>query len=65
MPAERFCFGDSPTIADVCLVPQVANANRLNVDLAPYPRIAAINAALPRAGSPSRDARPEAQPDAE
>jgi maleylpyruvate isomerase len=62
--AERFCFGDSPTIADVCLVPQVANANRLKVDMAPYPRIAAINAALLEL-APFSDARPEVQPDAE
>jgi maleylpyruvate isomerase len=62
--AERFCFGGSATLADVCLVPQVANANRLNVDMAPYPRIAAINAALVEL-TPFRDARPEAQPDAE
>ena len=43
--AARFCFGDTPTLADVCLVPQVANAQRLNVEMAPYPRIAAVNAA--------------------
>jgi maleylpyruvate isomerase len=40
----RYCLGDTPTLADICLVPQVANANRLNVDMAPYPRIGAINA---------------------
>jgi len=58
------CFGDSPTLADVCLVPQVANARRLNVDLAPFPRIAAIDAAC-RALPPFHDAAPENQPDAE
>jgi maleylacetoacetate isomerase len=41
----RFCHGDSPTMADVCLVPQVFNARRFAVDLAPYPRIAGIDAA--------------------
>ncbi len=41
----RFCHGDSPTLADVCLVPQVANARRFAVDLGPYPRIVAIDAA--------------------
>ncbi|MGC1523645.1 MAG: maleylacetoacetate isomerase [Steroidobacteraceae bacterium] len=41
----RFCHGDSPTLADVCLVPQVANARRYAVDLSPYPSIARIDAA--------------------
>jgi maleylpyruvate isomerase len=41
----RFCHGDSPTLADVCLVPQVANARRYAVDLAPYPCIVRIDAA--------------------
>lgn len=38
----RCCFGDEPTLADVCLVPQVANALRMNCDLSAYPRIMAI-----------------------
>lgn len=59
-----FCFGDTPTLADVCLVPQVANANRLKVALDPYPRIRAINDAC--LALPAFDrARPENQPDAE
>ena len=63
-PSGRFCFGDAPTLADVCLVPQVANANRLNVDLAPYPRIRAINDAC--LALPAFDAaRPENHPDRE
>ena len=41
----RFCHGDTPTLADVCLVPQVFNARRFAVALEPYPRIAAIDAA--------------------
>ena len=41
----RFCHGDAPTMADVCLVPQVFNARRFAVDLAPYPRIMGIDAA--------------------
>jgi maleylpyruvate isomerase len=41
----RFCHGDAPTMADVCLVPQVFNARRFAVDLAPYPRIVGIDAA--------------------
>jgi maleylpyruvate isomerase len=59
-----FCLGDTPTLADVCLVPQVANANRLQVELAPYPRIRAVDAAL-RALEPFALAAPENQPDAE
>ena len=63
-PATRCCFADEPTLADVCLVPQVANANRLRVDLAPYPRIRAIDAAC--LAIPAFDrARPENQPDAQ
>ena len=38
-----FCYGDSPTIADCFLVPQVFNAQRFDVDLAAYPTIARIN----------------------
>ena len=60
----EFCFGATPTLADICLVPQVANARRLDVDMAPYPRIAAINAAC-LALAPFADASPERQPDAE
>ena len=59
-----YCLGHAPTIADVCLVPQVANANRLKVDLAPYPRIRAINDAC-LATQPFADARPEVHPDRE
>lgn len=60
----RFCHGDTPTMADCCLVPQVFNARRFNVDLAPFPTIARIDAnsaALP----PFADAHPARQPDAE
>ena len=41
----RFRHGDAPTLADVCLVPQVFNARRFAVDLGPYPRIVGIDAA--------------------
>ena len=41
----RFCHGDAPTLADVCLVPQVSNARRFAVDVTPYPRIVGIDAA--------------------
>jgi maleylacetoacetate isomerase len=35
----RYCFGDTPSLADCCLVPQVANAQRMGCDLSPYPRV--------------------------
>ena len=41
----RFCHGDTPTLADIVLVPQVFNAVRLNIDMTPYPSIARIDAA--------------------
>ena len=37
------CFGDRPTLADVCLVPQVFNSRRFDVDMARYPTLARIN----------------------
>jgi maleylacetoacetate isomerase len=40
-----FSHGDAPTIADLCLVPQVFNAGRFSVDMSKYPTIARINAA--------------------
>ena len=61
--AER-SFGEAVTLADVCLVPQMANARRFAVDLEPFPRLVAIDAAL-RALPAFAAAAPEAQPDAE
>lgn len=61
---QRFCFGDAPTLADVCLVPQMYNARRFSVDVTPYPRLVATCAHLE--GRPAfAVARPENQPDAE
>ena len=37
-----FCHGDEPTLADVCLVPQVFNARRFECDLSPYPTLSRI-----------------------
>jgi maleylacetoacetate isomerase len=62
--ASAFCHGDTPTVADICLVPQVANANRFQLDLSPYPRIRAIEAACQELAA-FRKARPDQQPDAE
>jgi len=38
----RFCHGDTPTLADCCLVPQLFNARRFQVDLAAYPTLVRI-----------------------
>jgi len=38
----KFCHGDTPGLADICLVPQVFNAQRFNCDLSPYPTIGRI-----------------------
>src|SRR6266480_352583 len=40
-----FCFGDKPTMADLCLVPQLANARRFGVDVSAYPRLLKAEAA--------------------
>jgi maleylpyruvate isomerase len=56
-------FGSSVTLADVCIVPQMYNARRYQVDVTPYPRLRAICAHLE--GLPAfAKAAPEAQPDA-
>ncbi|MHB8406389.1 MAG: maleylacetoacetate isomerase [Gammaproteobacteria bacterium] len=39
----KFCHGDQPTLADICLVPQVFNAKRFETDLAPFPTIRRIH----------------------
>jgi maleylacetoacetate isomerase len=44
----RFCHGDAPGLADLCLVPQLFNARRWEVDLGPMPRLRRIGAALDR-----------------
>jgi maleylacetoacetate isomerase len=59
----RFCHGDSPTFADVCLVPQCYASRRFGVDPAQFPRIAAIEAACREIEAFQR-AAPERQPDA-
>jgi maleylacetoacetate isomerase len=42
--AGRFLFGDAPTVADVCLVPQMYNARRFDVQLDDYPLLVRIDA---------------------
>jgi len=60
----RHLYGASVTLADVCLVPQIYNARRFKCDLAAFPRLSAIGAAL-TALPAFAAARPEIQPDAE
>ena len=62
-PGDSFLVGDAPTVADVCLVPQLAGARRFGVDLSCFPTLLAVEsrcAVLPE----FRAARPDAQPDA-
>ena len=59
----RFCHGDSPTLADIFLIPQVYNAVRARVDLVPFPNIRRINEACMELDTFDA-ARPERQPDA-
>lgn len=44
-PVTTFCFGDTPTLADICLVPQMFSATRFGVDPTAFPRLTAIQAA--------------------
>jgi len=59
-----FALGDQPTLADICIVPQVFNARRFGVDLTPYKRIVAIDAAAAKLDAFAA-AEPGRQPDAE
>ena len=59
-----FCFGAAPTIADLCLVPQLANARRFGVDVGAFPRLLQAEAAA-KSTKAFSDAAPERQPDAE
>lgn len=59
-----FCFGDRPTLADICLVPQLGSARRFGADMSRFPRLLAAEAwalELPAFA----EAAPERQPDAE
>ena len=61
--AGTYSFGDSVTLADLCLVPQVYNARRYSCDLMPFPTIVRIDAACMKLPA-FAEARPERQPDA-
>ena len=59
-----FCFGEAPTVADLCLVPQLFNARRFGVDVSAYPRLLKAEAAA-QAMKAFTDAAPDKQADAE
>lgn len=58
-----YCHGEAPTLADACLIPQVYNAYRFGVDMAPFPTIRRINEQCLTLAA-FEAARPEKQPDA-
>ncbi|WP_118180848.1 maleylacetoacetate isomerase [Paraburkholderia phosphatilytica] len=62
--AGKLCFGDTPTLADLCLVPQVFNAHRFKIDTQPYPTIHRIYEYATQLDA-FATAAPGAQPDAE
>ncbi|WP_077038331.1 maleylacetoacetate isomerase [Pelomonas sp. KK5] len=62
-PPGRFCHGDTPTLADAYLVPQVESARRFGVPLDRWPRIVAVDAACARLDAFAQ-AVPAVQPDA-
>lgn len=59
-----YCFGAQPTLADICLVPQVFNARRYKADMAKFPKVAAVEEACLKHPAFAA-AAPAAQPDAE
>jgi maleylpyruvate isomerase len=60
----KFCFGDTPTLADLCLVPQMFNARRFNIEVSLYPTIVRIVDHAEQLDAFQR-AAPAQQPDAE
>ena len=61
---DGWCFGNTPTLADACLIPQIYSARRFNVPLEAFPRLMAIDAAA-RAHPAFIAAHPDRQPDAD
>jgi maleylacetoacetate isomerase len=57
-----YCFGDAPTLADCCLVPQIFNAQRMGCDMSAYPRAMAVHGHC-EAQPAFQRATPSAQPD--
>jgi len=63
--AGRFSFGDAPSLADLCLIPQLYNARRWGLDLAGLERLTGIDAAaaaLPAFQAAAAAVQPDAEP---
>lgn len=60
---DTFLYGETPGLAEICLIPQIYNARRYNIDLEAFPSLLAIDKACARLDAFIR-AAPEAQPDA-
>jgi maleylpyruvate isomerase len=63
--AGRFLVGDAPSFADLALVPQLYNARRFSVDVTPFARLLAVEAAcleLPAFQAAHPDRQPDAEP---
>ncbi len=60
-PSKPFLSGDTPGIADICLIPQMANARRFDTSLEAYPRLVRIDA-LCNTLAPFKAAHPDAVP---
>lgn len=60
----KFCFGNQPTVADCCLIPQLFNARRFKVDLTTYPLLLSIESHCNEIDA-FRRAHPDLQPDSE
>jgi maleylacetoacetate isomerase/maleylpyruvate isomerase len=62
--AAPFCFGDRPSLADICLIPQVFNARRYKIDISHLKNIVRIDAHCAKLAAFAA-AHPSRQPDAE
>lgn len=64
LPGNDFCFGNSPTLADCCLIPQLFNARRFNIDFDHLPKISRVEKTCETLEA-FAVAHPARQPDAE
>jgi maleylacetoacetate isomerase len=64
LPGDDFCFGNMPTLADCCLIPQLFNARRFKADFSNFPKVCRVEANC-EALDAFREAHPSRQVDAE